>query len=84
MSFAELQVTKSGARVFSVGAEGSAVISNLDVFAAAGGRYIALDRSFVVEVTDGILDLSFIAQRGDKPIINGILVTEMPPGSPGL
>jgi hypothetical protein len=84
LSFAELQYQKANARVFGVSLEGSAVLNNFDVFAAAGGRYVALDRSFLVEVTDGVLDISFLAQRGDKPIINAILVTEMPPGSPGL
>jgi hypothetical protein len=53
------------------------------VFAAAGGQRIAYDRTFIVEVTDGVLDIGFIAQRGDQPIVNGILVTELPPGSPG-
>ena len=79
LSFAELQLTKTGARVFSVGLEGSSVLSNFDVVAAAGGRYIAVDRSFTVEVTDGVLDISFAPQRGDKPIINAILVTEIRP-----
>ncbi len=60
------------------------VLNDFDVWAAAGGRYSALDRTFVVEVTDGILDISFAAQRGDSPIVNAIIVTEMPPGSPGL
>ena len=83
LSFAELQSIKAGGRVFSVGLEGSNVLTNFDVVAAAGGRYVALDRSFTVEVTDGVLDISFGAQRGDKPIVNAILVTEMPPGSPG-
>ena len=83
LSFAELQAQKAGARVFSIGLEGATVLSNLDVFAAAGGRHVAYDRSFVVEVTDGVLDISFVAQRGDQPIVNGILVTELPPGSPG-
>ena len=83
LSFAELQLKKAGARVFSVSLEGSAVISNLDVFAAAGGQRVAYDRSFTVEVTDGVLDVGFLAQRGDQPIVNAILVTEMPPGSPG-
>jgi hypothetical protein len=83
LSFAELQLNKAGARVFSVSLEGSAVLTNFDVFAAAGGRYVALDRSFVVDVTDGVLDISFAGQRGDSPIVNAILVTEMPPGSPG-
>jgi subtilisin family serine protease len=83
LSFAELQLTKAGARVFSVGLEGTSVLSNFDVVAAGGGRYVAVDRTFTIEVTDGVLDISFAAQRGDKPIVNAILVTEMPPGSPG-
>ncbi|HET9346132.1 MAG TPA: carboxypeptidase regulatory-like domain-containing protein [Candidatus Limnocylindrales bacterium] len=82
LSFAEIQLQKAGARVFSVSLEGAAVVSNLDVFAAAGGRRVAYDLSYVVEVTDGVLDVSFAAQRGDQPIVNGILVTELPPGSP--
>ncbi len=83
LSFAELQQARVGSRVFAVGLEGSNVLTNFDVYAAAGGRYTALDKSFLVEVTDGVLDISFIAQRGDKPIVNAILVTQMPPGSPG-
>jgi len=83
LSFAELQSIKAGGRVFSVTLEGSNVLTNFDVVAAAGGRNTAVDRSFTVEVTDGVLDISFTSQRGDKPIVNAILVTEMPPGSPG-
>jgi hypothetical protein len=56
------------------------VIADLDVFAAAG-KNTALDRSFEVDVSDGHLDIGFAAQRGDAPIVNGILVTEVPPGS---
>ena len=83
LSFAELQLKKAGGRVFNVSLEGTAVVSNLDVFAAAGGQRVAYDRSFIVEVTDGVLDIGFLAQRGDQPIVNAILVTELPPGSPG-
>jgi hypothetical protein len=84
LSFAELQVAKAGDRVFAISLEGTTVLSSFDVVAAAGGRNVALDRSFVVEVTDGVLDIGFKAQRGDKPIVNAILVTELPAGSPGL
>jgi hypothetical protein len=73
LSFAELQLKRAGARVFSVSLEGTAVVSDLDVFAAAGGQRVAYDRSFIVEVTDGVLDIGFIAQRGDQPIVNAIL-----------
>ena len=83
LSFAELQLKKAGGRVFSVSLEGTAVVSDLDVFAAAGGQRVAYDRSFIIEVTDGVLDIGFVAQRGDQPIVNGILVTELPPGAPG-
>jgi subtilisin family serine protease len=83
LGFAELQYQKAGSRVFSVGIEGTAVLPNFDVFAAAGGRFTAVDRVFLVEVTDGVLDITFVEQRGDSPIINSILVTELPPGSPG-
>jgi hypothetical protein len=80
LRFAELTLQKAGARVFSVSLEGSTVEANLDVFAAAGGRRVALDRTYVVEVTDGTLNIGFAAQRGDQPIVNAILVTHVPPG----
>ena len=49
---------------------------------AAGGLLTAYDRSVIVEVTDGVLDISFVGNLGDVPIVNGILVTEIPQGSP--
>jgi len=82
LSFAELQAKKAGQRVFGVQLEGATAISGLDVFAAAGGALAAYDQTVFVEVTDGVLDISFTAQRGDQPIVNAILVTEMPAGSP--
>ena len=81
LAFAELLFNKAGSRLFNVSIEGSPVLTNLDVYAAAGGRYTALDRTFLVEVADGVLEISFSSQRGDSPIINAILVTEVPPGS---
>ena len=84
LSFAELQARRAGARVFSVSIEGGVVLSNLDVYAEAGGQRAALDRSFLVEVTDGALDITFAAQRGDAPIVNAILVTHQPEGIPEL
>lgn len=80
LAFAELQLQKAGARVFAVRIEGVTVLAGFDVFAEAGGRRTALDRTFVVDVGDGRLDIEFIAQRGDQPIVNAILVTEMPAG----
>lgn len=84
LAFAEILLRKAGDRVFGISIEGTSVVANLDVFAAAGGRNVALDRSFEVDVIDGHLDIAFTAQRGDKPIVNAILVTELPPGAPGV
>ncbi len=82
LDFAEIALAKAGARLFSVSIEGTTVVSNLDVFALVG-KNAALDRSFEVDVSDGHLDIGFTPQRGDKPIINAILVTQLPPGAPG-
>jgi hypothetical protein len=81
LSFAEIQANRAGARVFNVSIEGGLVLPSLDIYAAVG-KNAAYDRSFIIEVTDGVLDITFAAQRGDKPTIGAVLVTEMPPGSP--
>jgi hypothetical protein len=81
LGFAEIVARKAGARVFSVTVEGQPFLANLDVLREVG-RNAALDRWFEVDVSDGVLDVTFTAQRGDAPIVNAILVTEVPPGSP--
>lgn len=82
LGFAEIVARKAGARVFSVTVEGQPFLVNLDVFGEVG-RDAALDRWLEVDVGDGVLDVGFTAQRGDAPIVNAILVTEVPPGAPG-
>ena len=82
LSFAEFSAQEAGLRVFSGALEGVPVFANLDVYDAAPGRWVALDRSYFVEVTDGVLDLTFTVRSGHHAIINGILVTEVPAGSP--
>ncbi len=72
--FAEIYGWKAGQRLFDVQIEGQTVISNLDIFATVG-RYTAFDRSFLVQVTDGKLDIAFVA-RVDAPKINAIRVTQ--------
>jgi subtilisin family serine protease len=81
--FAEIENVKVGARKFDVSMEGDVVLPGLDIMAAAGGKNIALDRTFIVSVSDGHIDIDFAAQRGDKPIVNAILVTGLPEGAPG-
>jgi beta-glucanase (GH16 family) len=62
-----------GGRVFDVNVEGQ-VLSNLDVFAQAGGRNRALIKTFnAVTVTDGVLNIGFTAKT-ECPIIDAIEV----------
>lgn len=69
-----------GRRVFSVQAEGSTAISNLDIFAAVGGN-AALVRSFTTSVTDGQLNLAFI-HGVENPLVNAIEVVAQGPPTP--
>lgn len=77
LHFADILPIGTGARVFDVRIEGETVLVNLDIVAEVGTN-AALDRTFDVVVSDGTLDIEFVAQRGDKPIVNGVLVTHRP------
>ena len=79
LRFAELSADADFERVFDVTAEGAVVVDNLDIFHAAGGQFRALDRTFEVDVTDGVLDLGFVQALGAAPIVNAIQVAWVPP-----
>jgi len=57
---AELYYNAAGKRVFDVAAEGTPVLRNVDVWAEAG-QFAALTKTMKVQVTDGVLDLSFMS-----------------------
>ena len=74
LKFAEVYYSSVGARRFNVSIEGQSVLSGFDVVAAAGGRYIAVDRVFTVTVTDNHLNVD--VQVGvDAAKINALRVT---------
>ena len=52
LKFAELftGITAAGQRIFDVSIDGKAVLTGFDIFATAGGRNIAVDKSFAVTV----------------------------------
>jgi hypothetical protein len=58
----------SGRRSFDVLAEGREIISNLDIFKVAGGRYKPYTLTKTVTVTDGKLNLNFRSDAGDAMI----------------
>ena len=61
LHFAEPYWGSAGKRKFDVEAEGTVVLDNFDIFAAAGGQFRAVTRSFPVTVSDGRLDLDFLS-----------------------
>ncbi|MFE9257602.1 S8 family serine peptidase [Streptomyces sp. NPDC006879] len=78
LGFAELSRTRPNKRVFDVLAEGTQVLPALDI-ALEAGPYTALRRSYTVAVTDGVLNVRFVARGGyGKPLLNSLRVTERP------
>ncbi|MGV3505119.1 MAG: malectin domain-containing carbohydrate-binding protein [Adhaeribacter sp.] len=78
LHFAELYWYAPGQRVFDVAMEGATVLDNYDIFAKTGARFAAATESFVVSVTDGMLDISFSAGAGtggvNRPKVSAIEV----------
>jgi hypothetical protein len=59
LKFAEIYYGSTGQRVFNVSMNGTAVLTNFDIVAQAGGGFIALDRTFPVSVTNGQIAIQF-------------------------
>ena len=77
LRFAELTATGPGERVFDVRIEGETRISDLDVYAVAGGRLVAYERTFTVYLDDDdemSLDIEFVAKVGE-PVLNAVRVS---------
>jgi hypothetical protein len=75
LDFAELWWTAAGKRVFNVSINSAKVLSNFDVFAAAGARFKAVAESFNAPATStGTIVISLSAVT-DNAAINGIEIT---------
>jgi hypothetical protein len=71
LHFAETGVSASNQRLFHVDVNGSRVLSNFDLFVAAGGANRALVQSFPVNVTNGNLTILFTSVKSNA-FINAI------------
>jgi endoglucanase len=74
LHFAETyeDIASDGPRVFDVKIQGQTVLSGFDVAKTAGGVQKALVKEFKgIQVSDGIIDISFVANQ-QNPEINGI------------
>jgi beta-galactosidase len=61
----------AGERQFDVTANGERKVAALDIAAAVGAPLTALNRSFLVHITDGLLDLHFAPIRGSA-VVSGL------------
>ncbi len=77
LKFAEIYspFTNPGQRVFNVFIEGNQVLSSFDIVASSGGQYTAIDYTFDVNLTDGILNITTSAII-DSPKISAIEILD--------
>jgi hypothetical protein len=72
LHFAEEYWTTAGSRVFNVSIDGSQVLTNFDIFAAAGGEYKAVVEQFTeVAPSSGTFTIQFSTVK-DNAQVNGI------------
>lgn len=74
LKFAETGIYGVGQRTFNVALNGAEALTNFDVFAAAGGMYTAVDRSFPLTVTNGLISIQFTNGTASSPMVNAIQV----------
>ena len=72
LKFAEISHSSAGARQFNVSINGTQVLTNFDIYAKAGGEYIALDKTFPANVTGGQIAIQFSYGTADAPMVNAI------------
>ena len=72
LRFAEFTQTRAGKRVMKITLEGGVVENALDVYALAG-KATALNRTYTVIVSDGVLNIGFVKVTGN-PMVSAIEV----------
>ena len=78
LHFAEIYFNQAGRRVFDVTAEDQLILDNFDIYSEAGGKNIALEKTFTIDVNDGALDLNFLAEI-DNAKISAVEIKQVEP-----
>jgi hypothetical protein len=77
LHFAEIYWTAAGKREFNVLINGAQVLTNFDVFAAAGGENIAIVKSFPATASaSGTITIQFTTGAADLPKVSGIEIAQ--------
>jgi hypothetical protein len=74
LKFAEIYWTTAGQRVFNVSINGTPVLTNFDIIAAAGAPLTAIDKTFPVTVTNNQVTIQFTSGSADLPKISAIQI----------
>jgi hypothetical protein len=75
LDFAEEYWTAAGDRLFNVLINGDQVLTNFDIFATAGGEYIAVDQPFTATASStGTITIQFVSVK-DNAQVNGIQIS---------
>jgi hypothetical protein len=82
LKFAEIYWTTAGKRIFNASINGTQVLSNFDIVAAAGAAFTAIDKSFPVTVTANSISIQFTTGSADVPKISAIEITNASAFSP--
>ncbi len=73
LKFAETYFTSAGQRVANIVINGQTVQQNFDIIAAAGGPNLAIDETYTVNVTNGMIDIQ-LTPVVQNPEINALQI----------
>ena len=75
LKFAEIYWTQVGQRIFNVAINGTPVLTNFDIIAAAGANFTAIDKLFTVATSTGAITIQFTSGSADLPKISAIEIS---------
>jgi hypothetical protein len=76
LKFAETYVTGAGQRIFAIAINGTTVEPSFDIYAAAGGMNTAVDRTYPVTVSGGMISLVFTQGTVQFPKVDAIQISQ--------
>ncbi|MBC8165864.1 MAG: hypothetical protein H7Y20_08335, partial [Bryobacteraceae bacterium] len=76
LKFAEYQYTAAQKRDFNVTINGQAVLTNFDIFSAAGGAMKAVDREFTATAVNGLITIQAYFGSAGNAQINAVEVVQ--------
>jgi hypothetical protein len=75
LKFSENYWNSAGKRIFNVAMNGTPVLTNFDIFAAAGAQYTAIDKTFSVATSTGAITIQFTSGSADFAKISAIAIS---------